>query len=78
MSFTVSGRNLGIWTKYDLGADPELNFNGLMQELQKQNSGFKTGAEIAAIFQARIWNLSDQNGRKNVILPVQKANQTWA
>ena len=28
MSFTVSGRNLGIWTKYDLGADPELNFNG--------------------------------------------------
>jgi hypothetical protein len=29
MSFTVSGRNLGIlWTKYDLGSDPELNFSG--------------------------------------------------
>ena len=28
MSFTLSGRNLGIWTKYDLGADPELNFSG--------------------------------------------------
>lgn len=23
-----SGRNLGLWTKYDLGSDPELNFNG--------------------------------------------------
>jgi TonB-dependent starch-binding outer membrane protein SusC len=28
MSFTVSGRNLGMWTKYDLGEDPELNFSG--------------------------------------------------
>ncbi len=28
MSFTVSGRNLGLWTKYDLGEDPELNFSG--------------------------------------------------
>lgn len=27
-SFTVSGRNLAIWTKYDLGSDPELNFAG--------------------------------------------------
>ena len=27
-SFTLSGRNLGIWTKYDLGSDPELNFAG--------------------------------------------------
>jgi hypothetical protein len=28
MSFTLAGRNLGLWTKYDLGADPELNFSG--------------------------------------------------
>jgi hypothetical protein len=27
-SLTLSGRNLGIWTKYDLGSDPELNFSG--------------------------------------------------
>jgi TonB-linked SusC/RagA family outer membrane protein len=28
MSFTLSGRNLALWTKYDLGTDPELNFSG--------------------------------------------------
>ena len=28
MSLTVAGRNLGLWTKYDLGEDPELNFSG--------------------------------------------------
>ena len=28
MSLTLSGRNLALWTKYDLGSDPELNFNG--------------------------------------------------
>ena len=28
MSFTLSGRNLAMWTNYDLGSDPELNFSG--------------------------------------------------
>lgn len=27
-AFTLSGRNLAIWTKYDLGSDPEVNFDG--------------------------------------------------
>jgi TonB-dependent starch-binding outer membrane protein SusC len=25
---SLAGRNLGIWTNYDLGSDPELNFSG--------------------------------------------------
>jgi hypothetical protein len=27
-TLTLSGRNLALWTKYDLGSDPELNFSG--------------------------------------------------
>lgn len=27
-SVSLAGRNLGVWTNYDLGSDPELNFSG--------------------------------------------------